>query len=54
MIALMNTSLLSPHAPLAALAGIRRWPSDEARHWVEAFVGDACDDPMMNAEFSRS
>jgi predicted nucleotidyltransferase len=44
---MINASLLAKDAPLAALAGIRRWPSDEARHWVEAFVSDARDDPRI-------
>jgi hypothetical protein len=44
-----NTSLLSLDAPLAATAGIRRWPSDEVRSWVEAFVVDAKGDPRICA-----
>ena len=41
-----NASLLSTDTSLAA---IRRWPSDEAREWVEAFVRDAGDDPRICA-----
>jgi len=44
-----NTPLLPTDALLAAFAGIRRWPSEDARHWVEAFVGDATDDPRIHA-----
>jgi hypothetical protein len=28
-------------------AGIRRWPSTEARHWIERFVADSAQDPRM-------
>ena len=44
-----STSLLPAHPSLADLAGIRRWPSDDARHWVEAFVADAAGNPRFRA-----
>ena len=40
---------MTPSAPLASIAAIRRWPSDGAREWVEAFVRDAGDDPRICA-----
>ncbi|MFL5539478.1 MAG: hypothetical protein ACJ8J0_10825 [Longimicrobiaceae bacterium] len=36
-------------AALSPLFPIRRWPSDEAREWVEAFVRDGGDDPRICA-----
>lgn len=44
-----NLALLTSDTPLAATAGIRRWPSDGARQWVEAFVGDAAGDLRLVA-----
>lgn len=31
------------------LRGIRRWPSEEAREWVERFTAAACADPEVDA-----
>jgi predicted nucleotidyltransferase len=45
----MPTELvLQPHV-LEGLAEVRRWPSEEARQWVEQFVHDAADDPRIHA-----
>ncbi|HEV7587581.1 MAG TPA: hypothetical protein VGO40_05575 [Longimicrobium sp.] len=43
----MNDS--SPHALDANLAAVRRWPSEDARRWVDQFVHRAAEDPRICA-----
>src|SRR3982751_1829263 len=46
----MSTELLLPPlVPEASLAAVRRWPSEDARRWVEEFVHHAAEDPRLCA-----
>jgi hypothetical protein len=45
----MSTVILPPHVLDADLAAIRRWPSEDARRWVERFVRGAADEPRLLA-----